>query len=405
MATNVVSLPFLDFRVNVKADIETLPSEAKFPFYTQAFLIPRSKVADYLVGDYDSYVFYKISESDYATKCIGDFLKGMTTFYNQPHTEAGAGVIIFEDSIAEDSENPATLTPYVNATQANRLAIMQKVLDAIGRNAIAVAVAIDVISFYEMVMNDFRQIDSMLTKLKIKIKNSAVITDNDKAVTRADYQAYGGTIIIWQQNEVFTTENNKTISFEYRGDFIVCGAGLNPMQRQGDTTILPVGMNWDGMSVNIPQDMVSYNDTISKDDLQSLTDDDISYFQVRGDDKTEVVITDCGVFYQGKSIPASIFLLAKYAEYRLQTAIFDAIMADKSGVASVNIYRKALSSAKAQLSPYVDFILNTLTIKNYTQTELNNLVDNKVLKLTGCINMVTNRITKFTEASISVLAQ
>lgn len=404
MSVNVLPMPFLDFRVNVKASIETLPSEAKFPFYSQAFLVPKSKVAEYLNGDFELNKYYKIKQADYSTKAKGEFLKGMTTFYNQPHTQSEAGVVVFEDSFAEDPDNPTTMTDYINAKEENRLASITRAFNAIGRNAIAVGVAIDDVKFYEMAMDDFRQIDTLISKLKIKVKNSLATTKDEKAKLQADYQKYGGTILCWQKNEAFA-DTNKTISFEYRADFIIGGAGLNPFIRQGDSYIYPVGMNWDGLSVNIPVANIEYNTTATKDDMQDLTDMDISYFEVRADDDSEILITGCGVYYQGQSIPASMFLLAKYSEYILQTSIFDEIMKEKSGVASVMVYRRALSTAKASLDPFVGFLLASLTMQNYTQSELNSLVVDKTLKLTNCLSLTTLRVTKFTEASISVLVQ
>lgn len=396
---NVFQKSFIDTRLNVKALIETDLSTLKMPFYTNCFLMPASKVKTYLKGDFVPYKFYPIPKKDYATICLDVFLKGMTTFYNQPQTEAKAGVVIYEDQFSLDASNPNTKTAYVDAPEANRLEAMAKVRDAIGRNAIAVCVVESVVKNYNKVMDDFRQIDSDLSYLKIKVRNSLTQKETDITAFLADYQAYGGTILMLNENKAMV--DTDTMNFENRPDFIVGGAGLNPYVNTANVSFI-VGLNFDGLSINLPSANTVLNPTATL--LEDMIKKGLSYIQVRADDDKEYVLAGCSVFYQGKPLPANMFLLAKYGEYLLKLNLNDSFKAS-NGVANVSHLRNAVSATLVVLDSYKNFLLQSIVSKTLDQTTINNAVTDKTLKLDRIIVITTLPTIYFTEASISVYVQ
>lgn len=395
---NVFSYSFLDQRISVEANITTSPSDILFPFYTACYLIPRSKAATFINGEYESYKFTKIAEDEYSTLCLDEFLNGVTTFYNQQHTNANCGFMIFEDEFALDPDDPNTKTAYEDAPQANRLAVMNLVLGAIGRNAILVGVAETEAKRYSLMMDDFRQCDSGFSYLKIKVRDSLTDSESDLADMITDYQAYGATMMCLQNNQEYNESN--TYPMQDRGDFVLAGMMLNPYQPIGSATTYEVGMCIDGAIAVLTNANVVYNS--EKSNLDYITQQYLTYFQVSADDTTEYVAAGGGVYYQGSSIPANMFLLAKYAEYTLKLALFEERRNNLSGVANVETFNKAISSAQTTLYPYVGFLLEEMLVTNYTQQEINDSISDKTVTLSNCITMTTYPTYLFTEATISM---
>lgn len=397
--STVFQQSFIETRLNVKSIIEQDRSPLKMPFYTNCFLIPSSKVATYLKGDYKLYTFYPIEKKNYSTKCAGEFLEGMTTFYAQPQSEANAGIVVYEDQFSLDNTNLSNKTDFENAPETNRLEAMSKVRDAIGRNAIAICVTETNVKKYNMVMDNFRQIDTSISYLKIKVRNSLTAKATDISAFLNDYQSYGGTILMLNENKAMTDAD--TMPLKNRPDFIVGAVGLNPYVSKENTSYV-VGLNFDGLNINLPVANASMDANSAM--LAEMIKKGLSYIQVRADDDSEFVLAGCSVFYQGKALPANMFLLAKYAEYLLKTNLLDAIT-DANGVANVSAYRNAVSGVLVVLEPYKGFLLNTVTSKPLDQTTINQSVKEKTLVLDRVISMVTLPTTFFTEASISVYVQ
>lgn len=398
---NVFSYSYLDQRITVEANISTSSSDILFPFYTGCWLIPKSKAATYLNGDYETYKFYKVKESEYSTICLDEFLKGATTFYNQQHTNANMGFIIFEDQFALDPDNPNNITEYEDAPQANRLSVMNTVVGTIGRNAIYICVAETNFKRYSLMMDDFRQCDTSLSFIKCKVRNTLVNSESALSEIITDYKAYGATMMAIQS--ATASSDDDEMSFQDRADFVLGGMMLNPYSPSGSATTYKVGMCVDGSTAVLTDANVTYSS--EKSNLDYITKQYLTYFQVDADDDTEYVAAGCGVYYQGSSIPANLFLLAKYAEYVLKLALYDARKQDKSGVANVTIFNNAISSAYSTLYPYVGFLLDSMTSTNYTQTEINEAIEDSTVQLSDCIEMTTYPTYLFTSATLSMSIQ
>lgn len=401
MSVNVsaFSYSYLDQRIRIRAILETQPSDVLYPFFTACWLIPKSRVGEYLNGNFKDGVFYKVKEYEYATKCLGEFLDGITRFYSQPHTNAEAGFLIFEDKYALDPADPNVLTDYVDAPQAQRLATMNDCLGAIGRNAIYVGVAETEAKKYNMIMDDFRQVDSLMSYLKCKVTNTLVSTEEELQDALNDFEAFGATLECMQ--EVKQAEDTDVLNFKNRADFVIGGVLLNPYQPAGSSSIYKVGVGLDATIVNLTSADVVLNK--DKTMLDEITKKGLTYFQVRADDPTEILVAGGGVYFQGQVIPVNMFLLAKYVEYLLKTNIFRFQEQNKSGVANVAIYRSALSATSVEIDPYINFLLSSYTIQNYTQAGINENIVDKTLKLDKCITMVTLPTFLFTEATITLI--
>lgn len=404
MATKigVFAYSYLDFRFTADVEIIAEESEALFPFYTMCWLVPASKVATYLVGDYENYKFYKISEANYATKCLDQLLAGATRFYAQQHSEAEMGIIVFEDSFSLDPDNPTTKTEYVDAPQATRLATMNKALNALGRTAIGVGIAETDKTAYNMYMDDFRQVDTYLNYFKVKIKDTLADTEAQTTEIINDYQSFGGTIMAINN---FTNETVSTsYDFKNRLDFVIGGLLLNPYKPVGSDVTFEVGMGLDGrIAVIANADVVKNN---VRDAMDKLTRNYITYLQVRADDPDEYVVSGGGVYYQGFSIPINIFLFAKYAQYRLKINLFDfQTKYNKAGTANVTIYNQAIQATMTELEPYTSILLASVSSKSYTQNEINDSISDKTIKLSGCITATTLPTPLFTTASITTYIQ
>lgn len=398
---NAFSYSYLDQRIRIRAIIETQPSAVFFPFYTACWLIPKSSVGDYLNGNFDKGKFYKVQEHEYATKCLGEFLEGITRFYAQPHANAEAGFVVFEDKYYLDPNDADAATEYENAPQANRLATMNDCLGAIGRNAIYVGVAETNPKRYNMMMDDFRQVDSLLSYLKCKVRNSLVSTEEELLDISNDFEAYGGTLMCI--NEAKKAEDKDVLSFKNRPDFVIGGILLNAYQPLGSDITYKVGMGLDGTIVNITTADTVLNK--EKAMLDEITKRYLTYFQVRADDPTEFLVAGGGVYYQGSRLPVNMFLLAKYIEYLLKTNLFTYQLQNKSGVANVAIYRKAISATLVEVDSYVGFLLSSLFSQSYTQAGINENITDKVVKLDKCITATTLPTFLFTEATFTLAVQ
>lgn len=402
MNINVMETSYLDQRFLVKANITTLPSAIKFPFFTACYLIPKSKKAEYLSGEYDDYTFYKINESDYATKALGGFLDGCNSFYGQQHTNANLGIVIFEDSFALDTEHPETITQWVDAPQHNRLAVMKKVIDAIGRNAIYIGVAVENIKIYNTMIDDLRQIDTDLAYLKCKVVNSLIAKESDMDTIITDFKSFGATMIGLQN--IKASSDSDTLPFKNRLDFMIAGALLNPYKNNTTAESYVVGVMLDGLNA-VVTDTAGIKMDKTRDTLDYMTEQSLSYLQVRADDNTEYVFAGGGIYYQGQLISSNMFLLAKYATYVLKTNLFNERQADKTGVANVSIYRNALKSTDAILKQFVGLLIENYQSRTLTQTEINsNIVDGK-LTIANAISITTYPVVYFQEATLSILVQ
>lgn len=398
---NAFSYSYLDQRIRIRAIIETQPSAVFFPFYTACWLIPKSKAGDYLNGNFEDGRFYKVLESEYATKCLGEFLDGITRFYAQPHANAEAGFIIFEDKYYLDPNDADAATEYENAPQANRLATMNDCLGAIGRNAIYVGVAETNPKRYNMMMDDFRQVDSLLSYLKCKVRNSLTSTKEELQDIVNDFEAFGGTLVCINENK--QPEDTDVLSFKNRADFVIGGVLLNAYKPTGSDTTYKVGMGLDGTIINVTTADVVLNK--EKAMLDEITKRYLTYLQVRADNPEEFLIAGGGVYYQGSPLPANMFLLAKYIEYLLKTNIFTYQEQNKSGVANVEIYRKAISATLVAVDSYVGFLLSSLYSQSYTQAGINEAIVDKVVKLDKCITATTLPTFLFTEATFTLAVQ
>lgn len=394
---NVFSTSYLDQRIKIKAILTTAVSEVFFPFYTACFLIPKSKVASYINGTFNDNQFYKLKESEYATKCLGEFLDGVTTFYNQQHVNAELGFIIFDDQYSLDPMQPDTKTNYEDAPQKNRLETMNKVIGAIGRNACYVGVAETNVKRYSMMMDDFRQCDTQLQYLKCKVRNT-LTGDGEITDLVTDFEAFGGTLMGIHQAETFSDTDE--YKFKNRLDFVVGGVLLNTYQPSGENNVYKVGMALDGLVANVTTADITYN--AESANLDTITRNYITYYQVRADDPTEILIGGGGVYYQGQAVPANMFLLANYISYLLKTNLFKSQEQNRSGVANATLYKKALSETMANITPYVGFLLDSATSKTYTQQQINQSVENKEVKLDNCITAVTMPTILFTSATFTL---
>lgn len=403
MATtiNAFSYSYLDQRIRIRAILETEPSAILNPFYTACWLIPKSKAGIYLNGNFESGKFYKVQEHEYATKCLGEFLDGATRFYSQQHSNAEMGFIIFEDKYYLDPADTNVVTEYEDAPQANRLATMNACLGAIGRNAIYVGVAETQPKRYNMMIDDFRQVDSLLSYLKCKVKNTLTSSDTELSEIVNDFEAFGGTLTCINENKA--PEDTDVLSFKNRPDFVIGGVLLNPYKPTGSDTTYKVGMGLDGSIVNLTTADVTLNKEQSM--LDTITKRYLTYFQVRADDPEEFVVAGGGVYYQGSKLPVNMFLLAKYIEYLLKTNLFTFQLQNKSGVANVAIYRSAISATMTEVDSYVGFLLQSAVSQTYTQAGINEAIVDKVVKLDRCITATTLPTFLFTEATFTLMVQ
>lgn len=403
MATtiNAFAYSYLDQRIRIKAILETQPSAVFFPFFTACWLIPKSKAKTYLNGSYKTGEFYKVKENEYATKCLDEFLEGATRFYAQQHADAEMGFVVFDDQYVLDPDTPDVLTEYEDTPQKNRLETMTSMMGAIGRNAIYVGVAETDPKRYNMMMDDFRQVDTLLSYLKCKVRNSLVSTQEEIQDWIDDFKAYGGTLVAI--NEAKAPEEKDVLSFKNRPDFVIGGALLNAYKPTGSDRTYPVGMGLDGTIVVLTDKDVSLNK--EKAMLDTITKQYLTYFQVRADDPTEYLCAGGGVYYQGTEVPCNMFLLAKYTEYLLKTNLFTFQLQNKSGVANVSIYRKAVTATMTSVESYVGFLLDSAVSQSYTQAQINESVVDKVVKLDRCITMTTLPTILFTEATFTMVIQ
>lgn len=393
---NVFSYPYLDQRILVESIIATKPSDILFPFYTAVWLVPKSKVATMLNGAFDTNKFYKIKQSEYATKCTGELLKGATTFYNQPRSQSEMGVIVFEDQYKITPDTPDQVTAYEDAPEQNRLATMTEVIGSIGRNAIYVGVAETNFKRYSMMIDDFRQADTSMKYIKAKVRNTLVSTKEELKDFKNDYEKLGATLMFINQNAA--SKDGDNMEFDDRLDFVAGGVWLNPY-KPNDITY-SVGVTLDGLIPFIKNANVVYNK--EKAMLDEITRNYFTYAQVRGDDPEEYILGGGGVFYQGKSIPANLFMFAKYAEYVLKEQLFITLEANKFGVANASVYNKAVSQTAVILEKYVGAILNSLRTTTYSQQQINESVVDKTAQLDNCIMVETMPTFLFTKASLSI---
>lgn len=393
---NVFSYPYLDQRILVESIISQAPSDLIFPFYTAVWLVPKSKMATMLNGTFEVNKFYKIKQSEYATKCTGELLKGATTFYNQPRSKSDMGVIVFEDVYKITPGEPDKTTAYEDAPEVNRLATMTEVIGSIGRNAIYVGVAETNFKRYSMMIDDFRQADTSMKYIKAKVRNTLVSTEQELKSFKDDFEKLGATIMYINQNAASTDDDN--MEFDDRLDFVGAGVWLNPY-KPNDVTYA-VGVTLDGLIPFIKNANVVYNK--EKAMLDEITRNYFTYAQVRGDDPEEYILGGGGVFYQGKAIPANLFMFAKYAEYVLKEQLFLSLEANKFGVANASVYNKAVSQTATILEKYVGAILNSLITTVYTQQQINESVVDKVAQLDNCIIVETMPTFLFTKASLSI---
>lgn len=393
---NVFSYPYLDQRIIVESIISTKPSDILFPFFSAVWLVPKSKSATMLNGTFEVGKFYKIKQSEYATKCTGELLKGATTFYSQPRSRSEMGIMVFDDEYKLDPDTPDQVTNYEDAPEKNRLATMSECIGAIGRNAIYVGVAETNFKRYSMMIDDFRQADTSMKYVKAKVRNTLTSTKSDLEDFKNDYEKFGATLNMILQNKASQDDDN--MEFDDRLDFVVGGTWLNPYQP--NDIVYQVGVTIDGLIPFIKNANVVYNK--EKAMLDDITRNYFTYAQVRGDDPEEYILGGGGVFYQGKSIPANLFMFAKYAEYVLKEQLFLSLEANKFGVANASVYNKAISQTATILEIYVGAILNSLISKNYSQQEINESVVDKVAQLDNCITIETMPTFLFTKASLSI---
>lgn len=393
---NVFSYPYLDQRIIVESIITQKPSDILFPFYSACWLVPKSKAATMLNGAFETNKFYKIKQSEYATKCTGELLKGATTFYSQPRSASEMGVIVFEDQYKITTDNPDQVTNYEDAPEANRLATMTEVIGSIGRNAIYIGVAETNFKRYSMMIDDFRQADTSMKYIKAKVRNTLTSTEQELKAFKDDFEKFGATLMYINQNA--TSKDGDNMEFDDRLDFVGAGVWLNPY-KPNDVTYA-VGVTLDGLIPFVKNANVVYNK--EKAMLDEITKNYFTYVQVRGDDPDEYILGGGGVFYQGKAIPANLFMFAKYAEYVLKEQLFLTLESNKFGVANASVYNRAVSQTATILEKYVGAILNSLITTIYTQQQINESVVDKVAQLDNCIVVETMPTFLFTKASLSI---
>lgn len=393
---NVFSYPYLDQRIIVESIITQKPSDILFPFYSACWLVPKSKAATMLNGAFETNKFYKIKQSEYATKCTGELLKGATTFYSQPRSASEMGVIVFEDQYKITPDSPDQVTNYEDAPEANRLATMTEVIGSIGRNAIYIGVAETNFKRYSMMIDDFRQADTSMKYIKAKVRNTLTSTEQELKAFKDDFEKFGATLMYINQNA--TSKDGDNMEFDDRLDFVGAGVWLNPY-KPNDVTYA-VGVTLDGLIPFVKNANVVYNK--EKAMLDEITKNYFTYVQVRGDDPDEYILGGGGVFYQGKAIPANLFMFAKYAEYVLKEQLFLTLESNKFGVANASVYNRAVSQTATILEKYVGAILNSLITTIYTQQQINESVVDKVAQLDNCIVVETMPTFLFTKASLSI---
>lgn len=393
---NVFSYPYLDQRIIVESIITQKPSDILFPFYSACWLVPKSKAATMLNGAFETNKFYKIKQSEYATKCTGELLKGATTFYSQPRSASEMGVIVFEDQYKITPDAPDQVTNYEDAPEANRLATMTEVIGSIGRNAIYIGVAETNFKRYSMMIDDFRQADTSMKYIKAKVRNTLTSTEQELKAFKDDFEKFGATLMYINQNAA--SKDGDNMEFDDRLDFVGAGVWLNPY-KPNDVTYA-VGVTLDGLIPFVKNANVVYNK--EKAMLDEITKNYFTYVQVRGDDPDEYILGGGGVFYQGKAIPANLFMFAKYAEYVLKEQLFLTLESNKFGVANASVYNRAVSQTATILEKYVGAILNSLITTIYTQQQINESVVDKVAQLDNCIVVETMPTFLFTKASLSI---
>lgn len=391
-ANNVFAYPYVDQRFGVEASITTTPSELKYPFYTLAIIVPRTLATTYLVGTFESNVFYKIKQSEYATRTQGDLQKGLASFFNQARTSSAVGVIIFEDEVALDPLTPNQKTEWLQVPEAKRNGIIATLLSNIGRNALAITIASDNLYNYRFIMDDVRRNDTTAQFLKFNFFMSAIDTKDKVAKFEDEMSTYAGTLeVLLSAKDVTEDESkNETISMDDRPDFILAGAYLNPYTPTGSTTSYEVGMSLDGMIVNLKNASIAYNKDSSM--LDTLTSKQFTYLQVRADDETEVLVAGGGVMYRGATIPVNLFILAKWGEYYGKSYLLKENEKSRFGVANVNVYKNAIGQIVSKLDAYVGVLLYEISSKSYSQKEINNAVVDGVVNLENCITVTTLKL-------------
>lgn len=391
-ANNVFAYPYVDQRFGVEASITTTPSELKYPFYTLAIVVPRTIANTYLVGTFESNVFYKIKQSEYATKTQGDLQKGITSFFNQARISSAVGIIIFEDEVALDPNNVGEKTEWAQVPESKRNTIIATLLSNIGRNAIAITVASDNLYQHRFITDDIRRNDTTAQFLKFNFFMSAIDTKDKVAKFEDEMSKYAGTLEILLSAEDVTEDEskNKIISMEDRPDFVLAGAYLNPYTPTGSTTNYEVGMALDGMIVNVKNASVSYNKDATM--LDVLTSKQFTYLQVRADDETEILVAGGGVMYRGATIPVNLYILAKWGEYYGKSYLLKENEKSRFGVANVNIYKNAIGQIVSKLDAYVGVLLYEISSKSYSQKEINNAVVDGVVNLENCITVTTLKL-------------
>lgn len=405
MATKIgiARYSYLDLRFTADITFVTSASEVLFPFYNMCFLVPRSKANDFLtdVDNYESYKYYKIKEATYTTKVKGELLDGVTRFYSQQHSQAELGILIIEDTVTTTTGNNTTTLTYTQLTQEQRLAIMNKAVVAIGRNAIGVGVAETEKTAYQRMIEDFRQCDSNMNFFKVKVIDSNITKDSIESLKQS-FQSYGATILA--VNDFVAETINTVYNFKNRPDFVIGGVLLNAWTPENSNTALKVGMALDGRTVNV--DKTDVTNSYETDLFETLTREYITYYQQLGDDADEICIAGGGVYYQGATFPVNMFIFAKYVQYLLKVNLFKIqTNKNKAGVANATLYNEAITSTLTEISGYTNQLLQSVSSKSYTQSEINDSIEDKTVKLEGCITATTLPTPLFTQATFTTYIQ
>jgi len=399
MKVNVYSSSYLDQRFKAAASVTTSASQTLYPFYTACWLIPKSEQAEQLVGDYEVGRFYAIEQDVMATKLKGELLKGATCFFNQNRSESGLGVLVFEDKFSLDPLTPDTKTDWIDAPQDKRLSVLADSLGSIGRNAIVVCVSTKQAKLYNAITDDLRLADSGVNYLKIKIVKNQAEAESEINTLKQDMEEYAGTLIVLQEKGESKPDQD-LFDYDDRADFVIAGRFLNPYSPTSNSNTYSVGMSLDGTIVNVKSKNVVYNN--SKTNIDLLTQNMLTYFQVRADDADEILVAGGGVVFQGSVIPVNFFLLAKYGEYVLKNEMLNAKESSRFGVANATLVNRAISITMTKLEPFRGVLIDTLIGKSYTQSEVNNMTSNSVLKIPNAIAVTALPVEMYEQITFTI---